>query len=144
MARGRKPMGPKLVEGLDASEAARHRLRVILETITGEVSVPEACEKLSVSEAGFHKLRSQFMQDAVGLLEPKKRGRKPKETSPEEQKLLAAETENRELKTQLAASQIRTEIALVMPHLLIDDMKEVKKTPQLERSAKKKKRRRKR
>ena len=140
MTRGRKPTGPRLVDGLDGSESARRRLRIILETLAGEAMVSEACEALGVSEAGFHKLRSRFLRDAVGLMEPKKPGRKPAEVSPEEERIEDLLSENRDLKTRLAASEIRTEIALVMPHLLKDEARQLKKTPKRGKNGKRGKR----
>jgi len=123
-------MGSKLVEGLDASEAARQRFQVILQTLNGKMAVTEACEVLGVSEAGFYKLRGQFMQDAVGLLEPKKPGRKPREVSPQEQQIQDLEAEVKHLTRELDAAFIRTEIALTMPHLMKDRVAQVKKTPE--------------
>ena len=102
--------------------------------------MPEACEALGVSEAGFHKLRSRFLRGAVGLMEPKKPGRKPAEVSPEEERIEDLLSENRDLKTRLAASEIRTEIALVMPHLLKDEARQLKKTPKRGKNGKRGKR----
>jgi transposase-like protein len=142
MARGRKPSGAKLVEGLEGSEAARQRLQVVLKTLAGEMSVADACQTLGLSEAGFYKLRAQFLQDAVGLLEPKKPGRKPKEVGPEQQRIQELEAEKKDLVRQLDASMLRTEIALVMPHLLKGELAQAKKTPKPERKGKRKKRKR--
>lgn len=120
MARGRPPLGPRLVEGIGASEHARKRLKVILETITGEFSLQKACEALGVSEAAFRKMRNKALEGALAGLEPKPAGRPRKETSPEQERIEELEKELKMMELQLFASQVREEIALAMPHLLKD------------------------
>ncbi len=139
MARGRKPAGPKMVDKLDASDSARHRLRVILETISGEKSAEEACQELAISEAMFYRLRSEFLQSAVGLLEPKTPGRKKRKKDPVESRIKELEGQLKELSFEAEAARIRTEIALTMPHLLKEEVRRAKKN-----SGSKKKRRKKR
>lgn len=127
MGRGRKPAGPGLVDKVDGSESARLRLRVILETMTGDLSVEEACQKLAISEAMFYKLRSQFLQDSVGLLEPRKPGRKKREVDPSESRIQELENQVKELTLEAEIARVRTEIAVTMPHLLKNEMKKAKK-----------------
>ena len=118
MKRGRPIEGAKLVDRVEGSEQAKQRLRIILQTLSGELTVPQACASLNISEARFHELRNGWMQDSCAALEPKPLGR-PKETTPEqEQALLKLHRENQMLEIHLRAAQIRTEIALVAPHLL--------------------------
>ena len=52
--RGRKPTGTKLVEHLEGSERAKTRLKAILETLSGQRSIPEVCEELGIQESMFH------------------------------------------------------------------------------------------
>jgi len=118
MRRGRKPLGPKLVDRLDASADAKRRLRLILETIAGARAVPEACDALGVTEARFHELREQALAGALQSLEPKPLGRPPKRPSPEDPRLAELEAEVRELRLEVRAAQVREEIAAVMPHVL--------------------------
>lgn len=63
--RGRKPLGPELVEHLLGSEHAKGRLKVLLETLREEKSVPEACRALSLGESRFHELRVDTLQAAL-------------------------------------------------------------------------------
>jgi hypothetical protein len=48
--RGRYPSGPEYVEGLQGSAEAKRRAKIILETVTGQLRVQEACQALEVSE----------------------------------------------------------------------------------------------
>lgn len=118
MSRGRPPSGPSLADKVEGSEQAKERLKVILQTISGEISIPDACKQLGLREARFHELRQEWMQAACSALEPKPMGR-PKEMSFEEEvELLRLHRENQKLKLHLRAAQIREEIAVAMPHLL--------------------------
>ena len=46
--RGRKPLGAQLVDRLEGSEHAKIRLKVILETLAGRQTIPEACDELGI------------------------------------------------------------------------------------------------
>ena len=117
MAGGRPPGGARLVDGLDGSPGAKKRLRVILQTLAGERTVRSACQELGVSEAGFHKLRSSWMQDALGSLEPKPQGRPPKQKSPEEERSEELQSRVKTLEMELKAAHVREEIAVAIPYL---------------------------
>jgi hypothetical protein len=116
--RGRPVKGDQLVEDLSGSHTARQRLRVILQTLAGIMTVQEACSVLGVKRSGFHKLRQQFLVRAAGLLEPRPRGHRRAEPTQAEVELASLKQEVVQLKLDLKAQQIREEIALVMPHLL--------------------------
>ncbi len=118
MARGRRPKGPKLVDGLDGSAEAKRRLQVILESMNGKWTVAEARAQLGLSEARFHELRTKIMQAALERSEPQPVGRPRHERAPEQAQLAALEAQIRDLRIDLHAAQVREEIALVMPHLL--------------------------
>lgn len=118
MKRGRPPKGPALVDGLDGPEDAKERLRVVLETIAGERTIQEACEILAISEARFHQIRQQALQGAIDCLVPGTPGRPPKTLLERDEKIESLEQQLRDLKFDLVASQVRTEIAVAMPHLL--------------------------
>jgi hypothetical protein len=45
---GRKPVGPALVERVSGSEQAQKRAAVLLETITGDKTMDEACRALGI------------------------------------------------------------------------------------------------
>jgi len=123
MSRGRPPAGPRLVDGLDGSDAAKERLRVVLQTIAGELSVVDACAVLNVSEARFHELRTELLQAAVTHFEPRPKGRPAQQPSPDAEQLAQLKAQNQQLRKDLRAAQIREEIALVMPHLLKHNQK---------------------
>lgn len=116
---GRPPLGPDLVDRLDdCSESARLRLKVILQTIAGSIQIEEACTTLGIERSAFNRLRSQFVSQAVQLLEPQKTGRKKKVISQEQAENQRLLEENQKLKFQMQALQLREEIGIVMPHLL--------------------------
>jgi transposase-like protein len=104
------------VDRLDGPEELKWRLRVLLETITGAVSVAQACEELGVSESRLHELRRQALTGALGALMPKPAGRPatPEATTARETDL---EGRIRELEVDLQAALVRTELALAMPEL---------------------------
>jgi len=97
---------------------AKQRLKVILQTVAGELSIPQACTQLSVSEARFHELRAELLQLAVQQLEPKPSGRPAQQVSPEAAQVAALQRQVIELRIDLRAAQIREELALLMPHVL--------------------------
>lgn len=118
MVTGRKPKGPAQVEELDGSETAVKRMRAILETIAGTKTVEDVCRELDISQAMFFKMRTRFLEESVQLLEPRPVGRKKTGPSPEEVRIGELERENQDLRLKLEAERVKTEIALVMPHLL--------------------------
>lgn len=117
--RGRPHEGPELVDKLDdCSEQARQRLKVIFQTLAGLYTVEQACEVLGIQRSAFYKLRGQFIENAVELLEPRTPGRKKKIATPQELENQRLRQENEQLKFELKAQQLREEIGLLMPHLL--------------------------
>jgi hypothetical protein len=105
--RGRKPLGPKYVQDLQGSAAAKKRAQVILETLSETKRVQEACAELGISESRLWQLREQLVQAAVDSMEARPAGRPRKQTETE---LDAAEVE--ELEQALASAQLREELAL--------------------------------
>jgi len=115
--RGRKPQGAQLVDRLEGSEHAKLRLKVILETLTGRQTIPEACHELGIQESMFHKMRGQVLQSALGRLEPRPLGRPPHLPSAEAQRIAELEDELTRQRTELKAAQIRQELAEKLPRL---------------------------
>ena len=111
--RGRKPLATGHVKRLEGSELAKLRLEVILDTMRGELTIPQACERLGIGEARFHALRHQWLQEALLLLEPRQTGRPPKEdtTSPREQELAS---DVARLQQQLLVAQTQREVSDIM------------------------------
>ena len=126
--RGRPVQGPELVK--DGSEQAQQRLKVVLATLGGSMTIEQACSALGIGRSAFHKLRSQFLARAPDLLEPRPRGRRRRVPTEADQRLAQLQQEIVQLKLDLKAQQVREEIALVMPHLLKDKRAGArKKTP---------------
>ena len=117
--RGRKPSGPKLLKKFTAASArARLRLRVILETLSGEKTIPAACAELGIGEAMFHRIRDQALAAGLDALEAKPMGRPRTTTTASPVELATLERENKDLKVELRAAAVREEILQSMPHLL--------------------------
>jgi transposase-like protein len=116
--RGRHSLGPELANGAEGSASARRRLQVMLETISGQKRIADACEELGIGEAQFHKLRNKMLNGALASLEPGVPGRPAAMNEADNERVAEMQDEIRQLKIELRASQIREEIALLMPHLV--------------------------
>jgi hypothetical protein len=116
--RGRPGLGVDHVDRADGSDEAKQRLKAILQTLSGALSVSEACALLGVSEPHFARLRERALSGAAEALEPRPAGR-PAEVL-DETDIRVAELEDKlgELTLELRASQVREQIAVLMPHLL--------------------------
>ena len=118
MSRGRPAKGPKMVEDLDGSRDAKKRLKVILETISGDRGAAEACAELGIGKSAFHELRTKALQATLENLEPRPAGRPRKEVSEEQAEVERLEREKKELLTELEIAHVREEIMLAMPEVL--------------------------
>ena len=132
--RGRHPLGPRLVDETEGSDQACRRLKVMLETISGQKRIAEACEELGIGAAQFHRLRNKMMQGALVSLEPAAPGRPRGAMEAVDERIAAMQEENRQLRVELRAAQIREEIALLMPHLVKVPEGREKKTKRKARS----------
>jgi polyhydroxyalkanoate synthesis regulator phasin len=137
-AAGRPPKKLGHIDGLEGPARDKQRLRVILDTITGEKTVLQACEELAVSEARLHELRRQVLQGALTSLAPGRPGRPKKETPAEPDRVQELERQISELELELKFSQTREEIAMTMPHVLVGKKNE----PQAKARRRKRKKRR--
>jgi len=117
MARGRPPKRLGHVDGLDADAETKERLKAILATLGGELSVAQACEQLGLSETRFHELRQQALYAMVEGLEPRPPGRPPKPPE-EDDELTKLKARYAWLEEELEIQRLRTEIAVVDPSLL--------------------------
>jgi transposase-like protein len=115
--RGRKPTGTSLLEHLEGSERAKARLKAILETLSGQRSIPEVCEELGIQESMFHRVRSEVLQTALDRLEPRPLGRPSLQASPQDVRMVELEGENRQLQMELKAAEVRRELAEKLPRL---------------------------
>jgi len=115
---GRKPAGPQIAERLEGSPAAKQRLEVILETIVGQLTVPQACQRLGIGESRFHALRNQTLQVTLEVLEPRPLGRPTKPTSPEPTEVNTLQAEVCRLKAELELAQVQLTLAYIHPALI--------------------------
>lgn len=116
--RGRPPLGAEHAQSLDASELAKDRLEIILQTIAGELSVDEACAELGIGPAQFHRLRKRALSGAAEALEPKPAGRRPRTRDARDERIEALEAELAEANDELEIARIREELALILPDVL--------------------------
>ena len=111
---GRQGLGLSHVDALPGTAEDRERLRVILLTLSGALSVSEACARLSLSETRFAALRTAALSGALAALAPRPAGRpRTREEEPDEVATLREQV--RDLRLELACAGVKTEIALVMP-----------------------------
>lgn len=133
MPAGRPPKGPKLVDHLKASEDAKRKARTILETLSGESTVAQACEALGVGETRFREMREEFLIAGVVGLEPKPRGRPRKAEDPSLSEVEALRKQVASLEEELVFARTRTVLATAFPHLVKDPSAEKKTDPRKER-----------
>jgi transposase len=115
---GRRGFGLSHVDSLPGSAEDRERLRVILRTLSEDLSVAEASARLSVSESRFAELRTLALTGALSALAPKPAGR-PRKKEEEPDEVVALRRRVKDLELDLACACVKTEIALVMPKLLV-------------------------
>lgn len=117
---GRPPLRSGHVEGLEGSSREKARLRAILDALSGEITVETACERLELSRSRFFELRARALQAALDGLVPGMPGRPPKPLDVEPAEIERLERDNEWLREELEIARVRTELALVMPHVLRD------------------------
>ena len=116
--RGRKPTGANLLEHLEGSERAKTRLKAILETLSGQRSIPEVCEELGIHDSMFHRVRTEVLQTALDRLEPRPLGRHPQQAPlPQDEHVAELEAEILRLQLQLKGAEVRRELAEKLPRL---------------------------
>lgn len=126
--RGRKPTGANLLEHLQGSERAKARLKAILETLSGQRSIPEVCEELGIHESMFHRVRSEALQATLNSLEPRPLGRPPSPPSLDDQRVAELAEETLRLQMELKAAEVRRELAEKLPRLAKPPSEPGKKT----------------
>lgn len=140
--RGRPGLGARHAHGGDGSDHAKLRAELILRVLAGEIRVTEAAASLGVSEAHFHRLRERAIEGAIEALEPRPAGRPAAEVDPRDARIAELEVLLHERNVELRAAQLREEIALVMPHLLVPRGTRVgRRTSSAKKKARRKRRR---
>ncbi len=118
MKRGRPAEGPSVVDGLEGSEAAKSKLRAILESMRGEKSVEEICAELGIGKTAFYELRTRILEAALAEGEPKPAGRPPHlPPDTRETELARLRDEVKWLRLQMRIAHVREEIMLGMPEV---------------------------
>jgi len=108
------------VDGLDAGDLEKARLKAILATITGELSVQDACAQLGIRRARFAELRQKALQGACESLTPGRPGRPPRHDAEVDPRVGQLEAEVFDLGRELRTAAIQTELALAMPGIIED------------------------
>lgn len=112
MARmGRPPSRSRLVDGVEGSALAKTRLRALLGTITGELSIDEAAGAIGCNEARVYQLRARMLQEAAEGLELRPTGRQARPRDPRDEELGRLRAELAEAKRALALESARAEVA---------------------------------
>lgn len=116
---GRKPQGAELVDALSGSDHAKARLKVFLETLSGELTADEACRRLGICASRFFEQRTAWLHDSIELLEPRAAGR-PRTTEPaiSAEEAQALHKRLQELEARAAAAQVQAELARTLPHVM--------------------------
>lgn len=125
-----------------ASEDAKRKLKAILEEMMNEMSVPDACAKLGISETRFYQLREEALTAALRSLEPAAMGRPRKEEVFDGTEVETLRKRVANLENDLVTSQTKTMIATTFPHLLKREVDEKKTNPKEEPSRSRKAERR--
>lgn len=116
---GRPPLGAELVEGLPrGSKIARRRLAVILRTLSGELTIEGASAELGVGRSRFHAMRSRFLSEATGLLEPRPPGPRAHEPTEAEREAQRLRERVKELEVEVHIAKVREDLAMTMPQHL--------------------------
>ncbi len=108
---GRRSQTEPLIQALDASELARERVTIILLTLTGDWSVADAMERLSISRTRFQDLRRTMLQAALFALEPGRAGRPPRSRDPRKEAMESLRKEIATLEQDLKRTRVQLELA---------------------------------
>jgi hypothetical protein len=113
---GRWPDGPEYIDKLEGSGEAKQRFKAILDTLYGRARTLEVCAQLNISVTRFQQLREACMQGGLTAIESRPAGRPRRTESAETEEIRMLRQRVRELEQALLESQVREEIALVLPH----------------------------
>ena len=115
------------MDRLQGSALAKERLKVVLQTLAGELRVQEACEQLGICEQRFHQLRQEALEAALAGLELGRPGRPARVASAAEEEVRQLEEQLAAQEVELRAAQAREEIALILPRVVQEPEVEVEK-----------------
>ena len=116
---GRPPLGAELVKDLPrGSKVARRRLAVILRTLSKEMTIESACAELGIGRSRFHAMRTRFLSEATGLLEPRPPGPAAHEPTEAEREAERLRDRVQELEVEVQLAKVREDLAMTMPRHL--------------------------
>jgi len=110
MSAGRPPLGDRHLDDLEGGEEEKRRLRVILGTLSGEMTIDEASEELALSERRIHQIREVALRGALDALTPRPPGRHVEEPDERSREIEELRSEVRSLKGDLEVERIRREL----------------------------------
>jgi len=113
--RGRRAPGPEFVRRLPGEANAKQRLEVILRTLTGQLGMGQASVQLGMTPQHLHMLRQAAFEAALAALAPRPLGRPRQRATPEQEQIHALERQIKQLQDELAASQLREQLAVLLP-----------------------------
>ncbi len=114
MVMGRPNKGIDHVDSCDGSEQSKQRVQLILQTISGEQSVKETCERLGIQRPRFADLRTKALQAAVDALEPGRPGRPRKHDAEAVRREDELQRRIESLEKQLHVEQIRGAVSQIL------------------------------
>ena len=115
---GRRPLGIDLVEGMVGPPQAKERLMAVLESLSGEGTIAELAHICGVGRSRFYELRDRALYGALSALLPDRPGPRASVPDARDEEIAELEAQIEELRMQLVAQRVRTELAVVMPHVL--------------------------
>ncbi len=116
---GRPPQGVALVDPLYGSDHAKTRLKLFLQTLSGEVSVGEACAQLGIGESRFYDQRQAWLHQSLALLEPRPAGRpRAEEPAPTPEEVASLRQRVAQLEARAATVEAQAELARTLPHVV--------------------------
>ncbi|MHC4931802.1 MAG: transposase [Planctomycetota bacterium] len=118
MSGGRPTFGVDHVDGIDAPEEEKRRVKTVLLTMTGELSVAQACARLGLGHTRFHELRREILEAAVAGARPGRPGRPRKEEPAAAKEVRRLTRRVAWLEEELHLARMRTELAVALPGVL--------------------------
>lgn len=109
---GRPNLGVGHVDHLVGSPHSKERLKAILQTILGELSVAEASEELGISPSRFAQLRESALFGALSALEPRPPGRPRTLEEADVRAVRDLEAKITVLEKELVVNEARAELAI--------------------------------
>jgi hypothetical protein len=118
MAMGRPGKGVGHVDGLDAAEHEKARLKAMLSSLSGNVSLHEASASVGLRPARFAELRRRMLQAAVEAIAPGRPGRPPIHDADETTEIVQLERDNARLERELDRTRLLLQLAQEAPGVL--------------------------